>query len=234
MSTRKNELESASDHAWSNLAEGSLSREEEAVLRALADEGEIAAVHYEAYAPLDEAFHARTSERIEARLSAERRRRKVRYLGGATGIALAAAAAFALFVVPEQSRFARYALEVQGGAATLRGGVDSGPVKYDQNSVITLIARPRQRVEGPVVASLVRIVEGQPRPVRAHIEVAQSGAVRVAVAGKDLPTSSKAPFLLVLVIDREARGPREIMELERARDPRVLPVMVVPSYGTSR
>jgi len=226
MSPRKSDQEL---DAWDDLAQGGLSREEEAVLRALADEGEDAAVHYEAFAALDDDFRARTATKLEAQLTAAKHRRQRRYFAGATGVVLAAAAAVLLFAVPEGSKLAPYTLEARGGVSAVRGGTtDAGPLSYDSQSKLILIAKPPARVDGSVVASLALIVDGRPESIPAQLTIAQSGAVRAEVLGADLPRRG-ADLSLLLLVEREAHTPEELLRLKGAGDPRVLIVTVVPT-----
>ncbi len=230
------------DSAWEGLAHGELSPDEEALLRALADESENAALHYEAYAPLDESFRARTTANLAARIQSDRRSRTRRYIGGAAGAVLAAAAALVVFNLPTESKLSSYTLDVRAGAAAVRGADSGGTVvNYHEDSRLLLVARPQDRVAGPVVASLIAVVDGRAVPVPAQVEVAESGAVRLEVAGKDLPgkdlsgkdlpAADTSVLTLVLMIEREPHSAAELLELYRQGDVRILSAQLrrVPS-----
>lgn len=225
MSDRKADPTPESETVWDDLAEGSLAREEEAFLKALAEESEVAAVHHEAYAPLGEAFQDRVASRVEEQLRVDRQRRRFRHAARITTVALAAAAAVLLFVVPGEPALPSYTLTVRGGAAEVRGpSAHDGPVQFDQQSRLTLVAQPKERVTGAVVATLIAVVGERAERVPARVELAESGALRLEVQGKDLPRSGTEMLTLGIVIDRQQRSVHEVQEMLQSGDPQVLRV----------
>lgn len=230
MSNRKADPTPEADTVWDDLAQGSLSREEEAFLKALAEESEVAAVHHEAYAPLGEAFQARAASRVEEQLRVERHRRRFRHAARLTAVALAAAAAVLLFVVPGEPALPGYTLAVRGGTAEVRGpSAHEGPIQFDQRSRLTLVAQPTERVAGAVVATLVAVVGERAERVPARVELAESGALRLEVQGRDLPRSGTETLTLGIVIDRKQRSVREVQEMLQSGDPQVLRVRLAAS-----
>lgn len=210
---------------WDDLAQGELSREEEAVLRALAEEGEEAAVHYEAFAPLDEGFRGRTADKLALQLQDEKHKKQRRRFAAFSGV-LAAAAAVLLFALPKDTALAPYSLEVSGGVAEMRGAEPTaGPVNYDAQSKLTLVAKPATPIDGKVVASLALLEDQRALPVPAKQQQAQSGAVRVEVMGRDVKSTGPS-VKLALIVERKPLTPEDILRLERAGDPRVLLVQL--------
>ncbi len=222
MST-KAETPSDLDSAWEGLASGELSPEEQALLRALSDESETAAVHYEAYAPLDASFITRTTDKLHANLERQRRSRRLRTIGGAASVVLAAAAAVLLFAIPQEGKLGAYSLDVREGTANVRGKTTkTDVVYYDQNSQLVLIAQPEQRADANVVASWLLLVAGKPTHVPARVEVAKSGAVRIELAGKDLPSAPGSALTVLVLVDRKVQPDDEVIALHRQGDTRVL------------
>lgn len=210
---------------WEDLAQGELSREEEAVLRALAEEGEEAAVHYEAFAPLDEGFRSRTADKLAAQLQEEKHKKQRRRFAGMAG-AFAIAAAALLLALPKESALAPYSLEVSGGVAEMRGAEPaSGPLNYDAQSKLTLVAKPATPIDGKVVASLALLEDQRALPIPAKQQQAPTGAVRVEIMGRDVKSTSPS-VKLALIVERKALTPEDIAGLARAGDPRVLVVQL--------
>jgi hypothetical protein len=220
----------ADDDVWEGLTHGTLSKDEEAVLRALAEESEDDATRFRAHAPLDETFRARVTERLVARIDADKKVRKLRRWMGGAGLSMAAAAALLMLGTPTKSSLPPYVLSVQGADATTRGGDRSGAeVRLAADAVLTLIARPDRRVRGPVTASVFAIRRDRYERLDASLEVDESGAVRAEISGAALPFSGQSALTLAMVIAEAPPTEQEARDLVISGDPRALVTHVVPS-----
>lgn len=219
------------DDAWESLTKGNLTNDEEAVLRALAEENAADAANLEAYAPLDETFRARVTDRLGMKLTADRRARARHRLVGA--MSFAAAAALLLLWLPAGSNgVPRYVLSVQGGDAETRGSNTpsaSDDIRVSQDSVLTLVAQPEQRLDTKPTAALFVLSEGRAVRLRTHVEVADSGAVRLRVPGALLPFPEQRTLTLALVISGADISAEEAKNLVAERDPRALVARLVRS-----
>lgn len=112
------------DERWDRLAAGTLTAEEEAELRALAETSPEAREAWEAFRPLGPEFQARVVEKIAAGLPREEKGRLLsfrpaRILGWAT--AAAAAAAVAVVLLRPSAPLPEYEIAVTGGSSEMRG-----------------------------------------------------------------------------------------------------------------
>ena len=242
MSTPK---EPGSESAWEALTEGRLTRDEEAVLRALADENEDDAVRLEAYAPLGDDFAERMTARLGTLASAQvgggaasegdapesareaPRPSNVRRLFTIGGPMLAAAAAAVLLWMPVGSSLPPYTLEVQGADAELRGSPQAdGVARVSENTVLTLVAKPAERVRTTVAVTVLALALGRVALVEADVKAAPTGAMRVRVAARDLPFPEADDLTLAVVLSQSPLGLEEAQDLVLDEDPRALTIEV--------
>jgi hypothetical protein len=183
------------DERWDRLAAGTLTAEEEAELRALAETSPEAREAWEAFRPLGPEFQARVVESIAAELPKEARGRLIPFcpaarIGGwVTATAAAAACLFVLLRSPaSEPALPVYTAELSGGAQAWRGDEPNPagrqPV-FVPGSMMTLVARPSKPVDGRRLdargflgpqtgrADLVRWKPEQ------DFEIADDGAVRL-------------------------------------------------------
>ncbi|MFP5285496.1 MAG: hypothetical protein ACLGI9_07145 [Thermoanaerobaculia bacterium] len=217
------------DERWDRLAAGTLTAEEEAELRALAETSPEAREAYEAFRPLGAGFQARVVDAAAAELRdpagpQEPRSRVLPFRRPAarlTGWLVAAgtvAAALLLFLrtPASPSLDTLYAVaELSGGARAFRGGEAEPSKVFVPGSLLTLVLSPNPPVSGPVEARgfLARgrkIVPLEPKP---SFEVVQGGAVRLrGTLGKEirLPPGEQR---LWIVVGRPGKIP-SVRELE--------------------
>ena len=159
------------DERWDRLAAGTLTPEEEAELKALADSSPEMREAYEAFRPLGADFQARVVSKINAQRTAEAEepvppvppppvlpfyRRAARRIEVWVGAAAAAAAAlFILVPGPALPPLPLYAFDTLHGNQTVRGsqpGPASGMPVFDPDSPLTFVVRPPHPVTTPVAA----------------------------------------------------------------------------------
>lgn len=209
------------DERWDRLAAGTLSAEEEAELRRLAEGSEEARMAYEAFRPLGAAFHARVMETI-ARSNEPPFRRTVRWLA-AWGIAARAAVATLLPSPPVVRRLAvsgaaaavmaatpamllwrapampGYALAVSGGAFVKRGEAAETPT-WAPGDRFQASLSPDTAVKGawPLHTRAFLLRGAEVRWVQADAEPEPSGAVRVTgTLDRDLPPGTWTLWVVV-------------------------------------
>jgi hypothetical protein len=145
------------DERWDRLAAGTLSPEEEAELKALAESSPEMREAYEAFRPLGADFQAR----MVSAINAERHRvlpfrRIVRRIEVWVGAAAAAAASlFFLVRGPALPPLPLYAFDQLNGNQTVRGsqpGPASGMPVFEPDSPLTFVVRPPHPVTTPVAA----------------------------------------------------------------------------------
>jgi hypothetical protein len=208
-----------SNDAWEDLSLGTLSKEEEALLRALAEESEHDAARLEAHAPLGAAFEERTVDKLAAQLEAQRdvkakaeqqrflARRSTTYM--ASGLAVAAAAL--LLFWPREDAVPPYTLNVLGSVAEVRGDTDhKGPLRLLPESPIEITLTPEVEVSEPL-ALTVGLVSGERVYIaRGQAERAPSGAFRLAGTMAQLFDAPPGRYQLVTAV---AHGPLDGDEL---------------------
>ena len=227
------------DERWDRLTAGTLSAEEEAELRRLAASSEDARAAYEAFRPLDEAFHARIVAAIAAQASeagTEARSRSqseaqaaqprgkllpfrpaVRRLAawGATATAAAATLAALLLRVPP---LPVYAMELSGGSRITRGE-SAGVPELAPGDRFQAILRPDTAV--PRAKSLrtrAFLLRGEEvRQVEVDSELDANGSVRVT--GTLDPSLPAGSWTLWLVVGRRGAlpDPADLRSLTAAR-----------------
>lgn len=202
---RDQEAESGNrlDEHWDRLSAGTLTPEEEAELRALAETSEEARDAYEAFRPLGAEFQARVVQAIRQQDLPQRDEtttepsvnllffwrstsQTFRWAGWSTAAAVAAAALF--FMVRGPASYPPlpvYAAELGGGDQEYRGetGPSTGLPVFSPGSVLTLDAAPRQPVTGPVEARAFldwggEITSWEPAPA---LDISDQGSVRLRV-----------------------------------------------------
>ncbi len=157
------------DERWDRLAAGTLTQEEDAELRALAESSPEARETYEAFRPLGAELQARIVESLAGELGktaaeAKPKETRARLLPfrpvtlRRAGWLTAAAAAAGLFLLlrgpASMPPLPVYTAELSGGIKTFRGeeSPPSGPPLFIPGSQVTLVVRPEHAVTGEVDA----------------------------------------------------------------------------------
>jgi hypothetical protein len=175
---RETEERSRFDERWDRLSAGTLSLEEEAELKALAETSEEARAAYEAFRPLGAEFQASIVQKIREQNPKPVVESKVMELlakllpfwGGTSrpsqwagwGAAATVAAAVLFFIVPRfivprpasYPPLPVYAAEMSAGDQEFRGGMDpaAGTPVFSPGSILRLDVFPEEAVTGPVEA----------------------------------------------------------------------------------
>ena len=208
------------DERWERLAAGTLSAEEDAELRRLAETSEEARAAYEAFRPLGADFQAGVVRAIREQAARERGRvlpfrLTRRRVAAWTATAAAAAAAVVLFLIPTPAPLPGYVAELSGGTRELRGEVVE-PVEsptFAPGDRFQMTLRPDTglpRAE-PLETRVFVVRDGDVREASAQAELDTSGAARIA--GSLAPDLPAGDWVLWTVIGR--RG--ELPEPERLR-----------------
>lgn len=204
------------DERWDRLAAGTLTAEEEAELKALAESSPEYQEAYEAFRPLGAEFQARVVSKIK------RRRRVIPFPlppvspRAKIWVGLAAAAAAAVFFrvpPPAMPPLPGYESSVSGGVQASRGGTP-GPVNglqvFVPGSPLTITATPAtsvQNVEARVfLSSLARpgFLPWEPEP---PLEITNQGTVRLqGTLGQDIQLSP-GDWRIWIVVGRKGRLP---------------------------
>jgi hypothetical protein len=216
--------EPVQDDAWEALAKGELSREEEAFLRALAEESEPAAARLEAYAPLGDEFKARVVDKLADELAHQKQRNRFKLrssLGWATGVLAAAAAALLAFMPRGGEPLPEYTLAVHGVAETRGAEQQTGPVRLLPQSELEVQLKPSAKVQGEVVLTLGLISNaGVVSLAQKAPERAPSGAFRLlGTLGELFPGVGPGRYRLVATVAREALSAQELAARAAAHDP---------------
>jgi hypothetical protein len=183
------------DERWDRLSQGSLSADEEAELRALAEGSDEIRDAYDAFRPLDADFRERVLHAVVAPAAAQPAgkagkvlpfRRRALWVGGW----LAAAAALVLVVTRSGGPggpLPEYQVEPGGQVRQTRSEDAPADPVFSRGSRLELVFRPRTPVSGPVEASIFVERGDELRPWDAAVEVSPAGAVRIhGVLGRDL------------------------------------------------
>lgn len=220
------------DETLEELAHGRLDDDDVAFLRALAEGDEQNEARLEAYAPIGEERRAEMAERLAWRIRVERRSRRVRGVL-ASGLAVAAAAAAALLMVPfgRDGELPGYRLDLGAGARTERSvGAEVAVPEFTSTTRLELVLRPEERVSGDVAASgwLRGPGEGAPlEPWPVHFEVAEGGAIRVAGEARELLPNEPGEYALHLIVARHLPDAVTQRAWVEANDSRVLSTSLV-------
>lgn len=171
------------DERWDRLAAGTLTPEEEAELRALAETSPEAREAWEAFQPLGPEFQARVVERIAAELPKGKWGRLLHFPPAVRigGWVTAAAAAAALFVVLRPSApLPGYAIaSISGGASEMRG--EQEEIVRSPGDRFEMILQPDTAVTGAksLEARSFLVRDGEWRPVEARSHFEPNGVVKL-------------------------------------------------------
>ncbi|HEX5720559.1 MAG TPA: hypothetical protein VF179_30670 [Thermoanaerobaculia bacterium] len=171
------------DERWDRLAAGTLTAEEEAQLRALAETSPEAREAYEAFRPLGPEFQARVVEKIAAELPKEGQGRLLPFrpaavrIGGWVTAAAAAAAVLVVLLRPSAPLPDYQIASVSGGSSEMRG---EQPEEFAPGDHIKVRLRPAKesrpsRLEGQIF--LLR--RGELRRLETQTESYPGGAVEM-------------------------------------------------------
>lgn len=218
--------EPAQDDAWEALTKGELSREEEAFLRALAEENDADGARLEAHAPLDAAFRERTVDKLEEQLARERkvRRLKVRVALSWGAASLAVAAAALLIMLPGGGELPEYTLMVEGAVAEARGADQprAGALRVLPQSQLEIVLAPRAIVQVEPVLTVALVSAAGAVLAQKAPERARSGAFRLQGTVVELFGSvSPGRYELLAVVDRATVSAEELAARAKRGDPAV-------------
>lgn len=206
------------DERWDRLAAGTLTAEEEAELRALAETSTEAREAWEAFRPLGPEFQARMVERIAAELPKRGRLLQfpsIRIGGWVT--AAAAAAAVVVVLLRSSAPLPGYQIAVTGGSSETRG---EQPKDFAAGDRIEVVLRPETATRGHLESQLFLLREGELRRLETQSTFALGGSVKMTSSlGRDL---QPGPWTLWAVIGRpgELPDPAELQSLAAHDDAR--------------
>lgn len=209
------------DERWDRLAAGTLTAEEEAELRDLAETSTEAREAWEAFRPLGPEFQARMVERIAAELPKEwwgrlpSFRPTRRFAGWAT--AAVAAAAVVVVLLRSSAPLPGYQIAVTGGSSETRG---EQPTDFAAGDRIQVVLRPETAIQGHLESQLFLLREGELRRLETQSTFALGGSVKMTSSlGRDL---QPGPWTLWAVIGRpgELPDPAELQSLAAHDDAR--------------
>jgi hypothetical protein len=218
------------DERWDRLAAGTLTAEEEAELRALAETSPEAREAYEAFRPLGEDFQRRLAAKLASEIEHGPRREEPRarilwfprWRRAASWASAAAAAAAALFLLLHEPGpgtmppVPTYLAEVSGGTRAFRveEGPSTGPHVFEPGDRFQVVLRPGTKTAGEgLEARCFLLRSGDLRRLEARVQVDPGGAVRIEGSiGLDLPPGD---WTLWAVVGRQG-------ELPDPADPRFL------------
>ncbi len=184
------------DERWDRLSQGTLSADEEAELRALAEGSDELRDAYDAFRPLDADFRERVLNAVlepEADESPEPPAKILPFRRRTTTIAgfLAAAAALSLVVVrlggPGGAPLPQYHLALEGGVSEIRSEESEVSDRdFAAGSRLDLKLRPQVDVSGPVEARFFVARDDELRVWDVSAKISSNGVVHVAgVLGRD-------------------------------------------------
>lgn len=193
---REAEERSRFDERWDRLSAGTLSQEEEAELRALAETSEEARAAYEAFRPLGADFQARVVQKIQEQRPAPAAEPEVtklppkplpfrpftpqilRWAGWSTAAAAAAVAALMMIPPPQMPDYTSAPIR---GDQEFRGETQepsTGTPVFSPGSTLTFNAYPEQAVTGTVKAqayaahgSELILLEREPEVVKGTVRL---------------------------------------------------------------
>ena len=209
-----------SNDAWEGLAQGTLSKEEEALLKALAEESEGDALKLEAYTPLGDAFVERTVDKLAEQIKTEGQKRwraRVRtYTYAASGLASAAAALLVFW--PKGGELPDYSMNVQGAVQESRGATEvEGPLHMLPESNLELTLTPETKVDEALTLTVGLVGTDQVYLARGQAERAESGAFRLTGTMRELFDAPAGTYKLVATVDEkplDGEALRERLESE--------------------
>ena len=171
------------DERWDRLAAGTLTAEEEAQLRALAESSPEAREAWEAFRPLGPEFQARVVEKIAAELPRERRARLLPFrpaaqIGGWVTAAAAAAAVLVVLLRPS-APLPEYRIASVTGASEMRGEQPEEPVgEFAPGEPIKVVLHPEGESSGSLEAQLFLQSGDELRHLETQSETSE-GAVKM-------------------------------------------------------
>lgn len=185
------------DERWDRLAAGTLTAEEEAELRNLAEESPDSQEAYEMFRPLGEEFQSRMVDRLVSEVEDRTPRReprprllwfprRMRAAGWAAGAAAAAAAGLLLLLrglnpatLPPMPT---YVAELSRGTQALRGeeSTSAGPRVYEPGDKFGVVLRPATKTAGKgLEAQCFLLRSDQRRRLEVKVEIDLGGAVKI-------------------------------------------------------
>ena len=197
------------DDRWDRLAAGTLSAEESADLRALAESSDEAREAYEAFRPLGPEFHAAVVQRLQASAATPAAKvvpfpRRALRLAGWGAVAAAAAV---LVVLLRPSALPAYSLaEISGGSRTTRGEATE-QATWSPGDHFQVTLRPQTEVKRTALLHVQAALRrgDERRRVQIQAEVDSRGSVRADGAlDPDLPPGD---WTLWVVIGRRGALP---------------------------
>lgn len=206
------------DERWDRLAAGTLSAEEEAELRALAETSPEAREAWEAFRPLGPEFQASMVEKIAAELPKPGKvlpfRSAIR-IGG--WIAAAAAAVLAVVLLRPAPPLPDYQVSVSGGTSEMRSGPAESFMPGDR---VEIALRPETETRGRLEARLFLLRADDLRPLKIQSEeMAPGGSFKIQ--GRLDPGIQEGPWTLWAVVGRpgDLPDPKELrLKQGRSRD----------------
>jgi hypothetical protein len=192
------------DERWDRLAAGTLTAEEKAELRALAESSPEAREAWEAFRPLGPEFQARVVEKIAKERGGRLLpfRLSKRFVGWAT--AAAAAAALAVVLLPPSAPLPDYQIaSISGGSSEMRGEQpdDFAPGDRIEVRLRPVTASRTERLEG----SLFLLRNGELRGLSAESESVPGGSVKIVGTLRD--DLEPGPWTLWAVVHRPGELP---------------------------
>lgn len=202
------------DERWDRLAAGTLTADEEAELRALAESSPEAREAWKAFQPLGPEFQARVVEKISGERKVLPFRPAVR-IGGWIAAA-AAAAAIVVALLRPAAPLPDYTAKLTGGAQTFRGSEPapaSGQPVFVPGSQLTLVATPLEPVEGRKLETRrflsPQTGTGDLTPWTPEPQIGKSGSVRLrGTLGREIQIAPGA-WTVWVVVGRKGRLPSE-------------------------
>lgn len=217
------------DERWERLAAGTLSAEEEAELRRLAETSEEARAAYEAFRPLGEDYQAGVVRAIREQAARRARpagrvvpfRPALRRVAAWSAAAAAAAAAVVLLLVRPAPPLPGYTLaELSGGTRPMRDGVPELPDFAPSDRVQATVRPDTEVVRAGWLAVRCFLVRGREvRPLDVKSQLDRSGSVRViGTLDRDLPPGE---WTLWIVVGRRGKLPGEDALRAAPKDARI-------------
>ena len=205
------------DERWDRLAAGTLTAEEEAELRALAETSPEAREAWEAFRPLGSEFQARVVEKISAELPPKRWWGRLlsfpptrQFAGWATAAAAAAAVVVAL-MLPSAPPPDYQIASISGGSSEMRG---EQPKDFAPDDHIKVRLRPMTASRtGRLTGQIFLLRRGESRRLETQIEFYPDGAAEMK-ASLD-PDLQPGPWTLWAVVGRPGKlpNPAELQSL---------------------
>ena len=195
-----------SNNAWEGLSEGTLSKEEEALLRALAEESEGDALKLEAYTPLGDAFVERTVDKLAEQIKSEGQKRWRSRLRSTTFVAsgFAAAAAALLVLWPRYHDYPAYSMNVSGAVKEQRGDAQVvGAMHLIPESELEVTLTPDAKVSEKLALTVALVGPGGCYLAQRQAERAESGAFRLAGPMRELFDAPPGSYTLVAAVADE-------------------------------